>query len=65
MMLFQPQIGLKIAKNTTIIKITVGISLIILKNFADRVFVEFFKAARHLPKKSLYADNKITKTILI
>ena len=49
-MLFQPQIGLKIAKNTTIIRITVGISLIILKNFADLVFVEFFRAARHLPK---------------
>ena len=40
--------------NTTIktIKInnTVGISLIILKNFADFVFVEFFKAERHFPK---------------
>ena len=42
------------ARNTTIIKVTVGISLIILKNFADLVFVESFKAARHFPKKSLY-----------
>ena len=43
-------IGLKIAKKTTIIKIMVGISLIILKNFADLVFVEFFRATRHFPK---------------
>ena len=50
MLLFQPQIGLKIAKKTTIIKIIVGISLIILKNFADLMFVEFFRATRHLPK---------------
>ena len=50
LLLFQPQIGLKIAKNTMIIKITVGISLIILKNFADLVFVEFFRATRHFPK---------------
>ena len=46
----QPQIGLKIAKNTTIIKIKVGISLITLKNFADFVLVEFFRLARHLPR---------------
>ena len=41
---------LKIAKKTTIIKITVGISLINLKNFADLVFVVFFRATRHFPK---------------
>ena len=46
----QPQIGLKMAKNTTIIKINVGISLIILKNLADFVLVEFFRLVRHLPK---------------
>ena len=47
---FQPQIGLKMAKNTTIIKIKVGISLITLKNLADFVLVEFLRLARHLPK---------------
>ena len=46
----QPQIGLKIAKNTTIINIKVGISLITLKNLADFVLVEFLRLARHLPK---------------
>ena len=48
--IIQPYIGLKIAKNTTIIKINVGISLIILKNFEDLVLVKFFKLRRHLPR---------------
>ena len=43
-------IGLKIAKNTTDYQNYRRISLIILKNFADLVFVKFFRATRHLPK---------------
>jgi hypothetical protein len=49
-MLFQPQIGLKIARNTIKISITVGISLIILKNFEDLELELFLKDARHLPR---------------
>ena len=48
--LFQPQIGLKIARKTMKISIKVGISLIILKNFEDLVLELFFKDTRHFPK---------------
>ena len=49
-MLFQPQIGLKIARKRMKISITVGISLIILKNFGDLVLELFLRDARHLPR---------------
>jgi len=49
-MLFQPQIGLKIARKTTKISTTVGISLIILKNFEDLELELFLRDARHLPR---------------
>jgi len=49
-MLFQPQIGLKIARKTMKISVTVGISLIILKNFEDRMLELFLSDARHLPR---------------
>ena len=50
MLLFQPQIGLKIAKKTTIIKIIVGISLIILKYFDPNVFLSSLNAFKHDPR---------------
>ena len=49
-MLFQPQIGLKIARKTMKISITVGISLIILKNFEDLKLELFLRDTRHLPR---------------
>ena len=48
--IFQPKIGLKTTRNTINISITVGISLIILKNFADLVLELFFKDIRHFPR---------------
>jgi len=49
-MLFQPQIGLKIARKTMKISIIVGISLIILKNFEDLELELFLRDKRHLPR---------------
>ena len=61
-MLFQPQIGLKIARKTMKISITVGISLIILKNFEDLKFVLSLRDERHLPRIFVYhVENKEKK----
>ena len=47
---FQAYKGLNITTNTINISKTVGISLIILKNFEDLVFVLFFRDLRHFPR---------------
>ena len=62
---FQVYIGLKITINTISINKTVGISLIILKNFEDLVLVPSLRDFMHLPKYSWYADRIITKRSLI
>ena len=48
--IFQPQIGLKITRKIVEISTIVGISLIILKNFEDLELELFLREKRHLPR---------------
>ena len=62
---FQYYTGLNTTKKTININVIVGISLIILKNLADFIFVLFLNEIKHLPRYSLKIVKNITKANLI